>query len=1222
MRTGLALYSALALALLPGVGAAEEDTLDLDGYLAREASTSRMERMILRQGAAKAAPYRALSEFYAFRVPSQQAWNEQIGPALEEALDAERPLESLRSVVLDLDDSQLMLSGTDSTGLMARLELPGERGEGFISFAPPLLLGPDRSLTNLSKPGQLLALSGLAANELPRRGVPDIVQLGLQSLPTEWRSGELKQPRMSEIQDRGAGSWAKYRGRSHEEGEELEEAKRNIERVLLDDDLVVEKMRPWPDSRSGSDRFDELLRSARYRSRLAESDIDTARQLRFHRDEWEWVERPLKHPTRYAVFSMSVVAERDDGKNFNNVSESIVGVVFYTPFFMDFEEAHLYLRVAPESLAAGVQEGQLPFFSHRGSVEFYRGHLDRWLEGRALEYDDERVIRRSEVPALVGKWGSDLEGKRSRSFSRISENGAHWPLRMLPIGSDEDLDKVFSVRVDQRDLGAWLHRLVPGFEPPQKAADLDWTLSYSGEVDYVELNDLFKGPRVRLSRDAGKVASMPAAPKVDAAARKKRLLERERRRVALAEQAAAEEEASSLSTRTRDDESRPTRRDRDAGDERVEVENARRREEEARDRALEEERADERRRARDAEDARQAALDELAGGLEIELVSVVVGSPSAGKPYLVTRAGRTLPVKVAYRAAGELSEHKLQVLIQGYDLEGKPMAGFTGKSAEIVPREGDGALSTYIKIPRGLTRSSQMGSYRIETTVTLDGVELAAPHVEFARLGSVSVVSAAFLDPEVVMPADGTELMLTMDLGGWSLRDKIPVQVKVDFKVGKVTRTEEFTLTRTVGRQYLGVGIQTPEDLPTGEGKYTVSVTAGGVKKTKTGSLLVLDPEMVAQRRGYAGRGRLRIDDPSPEFDAFLASQTGVPPRREYVRPESEGQDEGDWDFGDDEEFDFEGEDSTDDAVFDDEFDLDSSAEELAEREREEEARRQAAEDRKRAKADAERRKVQEAKRREEERRRAEELRRQEALEAEREVREEQGRRQRAEEKAREKERKRLKKKADREKKKRKDLPPEDEDDFDFDDILDEDEFEEEDEGPTSARGAGGSRGSTKGRTRGRIDRDGPSPEEEARDKEDSLLASVESEQLDEEDLPDFVFFKEDEFDVLLAAESEDLGVLYLDGSASKRTLTWLEEWERAAGEGAPDWLWIIQEGAKNDRLRFRRFSNKSNSWTTVFEMPARQSDRASDEAGRTMMRRVFNGWVPTAERSIAFDKF
>ena len=31
---------------------------------------------------------------------------------------------------------------------------------------------------------------------------------------------------------------------------------------------------------------------------------------------------------------MSVVAERDDGKNFNNVSESIVGVVFYTPFFM------------------------------------------------------------------------------------------------------------------------------------------------------------------------------------------------------------------------------------------------------------------------------------------------------------------------------------------------------------------------------------------------------------------------------------------------------------------------------------------------------------------------------------------------------------------------------------------------------------------------------------------------------------------------------------------------------------------------------------------------------------------------------------------------------------------------------------------------------------------------------------------------------------------------
>ena len=69
MRTALALCSALALTLVAGVGAAEEETLDLDGYLARQASTSRMERMILRQGAAKAAPYRALSEFYAFRVP-------------------------------------------------------------------------------------------------------------------------------------------------------------------------------------------------------------------------------------------------------------------------------------------------------------------------------------------------------------------------------------------------------------------------------------------------------------------------------------------------------------------------------------------------------------------------------------------------------------------------------------------------------------------------------------------------------------------------------------------------------------------------------------------------------------------------------------------------------------------------------------------------------------------------------------------------------------------------------------------------------------------------------------------------------------------------------------------------------------------------------------------------------------------------------------------------
>jgi hypothetical protein len=1199
---------------VPDVGLAAGGALSIEGHLAREATVESMERKILRRGARGASAYRALTEFYVFRVPSEASWESTLGPAFEDALEADRPLESLRSLLMALDDSDVLLAGPDADGVRVDFSLPNERGDGFFALVPPPLLGPDRRLTNLSEPDKLLVLTGLAAGELPRRAVPDIVQLGLHSVPQEWRGGAPRGLKLKEIQDRGAGAWAKYKGRTHTDGEDLERAFESVEKVRSRSTIRAPKMRVWPGGSDDDQGLSELLRSARYSTRGVELELDLLGQLRAHRDDWTWGERRVKHPTRFGIFTLSVAAERDDGKTFRKVAETLGVVVFYTPFFLDFEEAHLYLQVAPETVASAVQEGQLPFFDAGRSLRFYRGHLDRWLEGRALDYDPSSSFSRREVPRRVQAWASRLDGKPARSFSKVAENPANWPLRMMPAGPGDDSGAEYTVRADEQDLGTWLHRLVSSFSPKRTPYDLAWTLPYEGEARRATITDLFDAPRLRLSKSAGVVAGMPAPPKETSATRAKRAAERERKassRAAQAERLKAEEEAQRRTTDERPQASDRTRSR--ASKPKEEPTESRRREAELRseqaaaEREHENRRAAERRRVREDEEERIAALEELEGDIDIELTSVVLGTPAAGKAYLLTRAGRTLPIKVTYKARGDVAGHKLQIVAQGHDLSGVPMADFVGKSAEIVPKTGEGSVTTYIKVPRNLKRSSQMGSYRVDIGVNIDGVALAAPKSELLRLGSLVKLPVAFLDPAVVTPSDVTELMMNLDLGGWGSSERIPVAVKVAYKVGKLTRSESFTITRRVGLHHLGVSIETPADLPIGEGTYTVTVTAGGVSGTRRGGLLVLDPEMVAQRRGYAGRGRLRIDDPSPEFDALIASIAGSPERREFVRPDVAGDAEGDWDFGDGDDFDSDSEEGEVQRVFDDDFDLDSSEEEIEERELAEARGKQDEQDRLEAKAETERRKKREAAQRKEEARRERARQTDEARQAEIDARAEQDRRALDEEKARAKAASRRAKKEAREKKKRKDLPPEDGDDFDFADLLEDEDLDDEPE-PASRRASGGRRS-------GRDAAPKPEPE-------DGVLARAESEQLDDEGLPDFVYFIEDEFDVLLAAESEALGVLYIEGTAAKRTLVWLEEWEAAAEDGAPEWLWVIDDGASRSGLRFRRHSSRSGSWKTVLNVPSSFADRGEERAARSTIRRVFRGYVPAAERMISFDKF
>ena len=135
-------------------------------------------------------------------------------------------------------------------------------------------------------------------------------------------------------------------------------------------------------------------------------------------------------------------------------------------------------------------------------------------------------------------------------------------------------------------------------------------------------------------------------------------------------------------------------------------------------------------------------------------------------------------------------------------------------------------------------------------------------------------------------------------------------------------------------------------------------------------------------------------------------------------------------------------------------------------------------------------------------------------------------------------------------------------------------------------------------------------------------LDAAENEQLDPEDLPDFVFDVDEEFDVLLEAEAEALGVLYVRGKAAERTLIWLEEWEAAAGDGAPQWLWLIDAGPGEGSLRFRRHSSRAGSWKTVLELPSHYSESAAEKSARKMIRRVFSGYIPADGKFISFDDF
>ncbi len=133
---------------------------------------------------------------------------------------------------------------------------------------------------------------------------------------------------------------------------------------------------------------------------------------------------------------------------------------------------------------------------------------------------------------------------------------------------------------------------------------------------------------------------------------------------------------------------------------------------------------------------------------------------------------------------------------------------------------------------------------------------------------------------------------------------------------------------------------------------------------------------------------------------------------------------------------------------------------------------------------------------------------------------------------------------------------------------------------------------------------------------------SGKSEELDPDDMPDFIFYGVDEADVVLEAEVEAIGVLHFHGDAKDRAGLFLGDWRAAAQDGAPEWYWVLHSGIGPGKLIFQRYSSEADEWRTVFSIPSSFESADEEKAARAMIRRVFGGYIPGLEETIEFGEF
>jgi hypothetical protein len=1147
----------LALAVANPV-TARDRRIDIQGLLAKnDLSANKMERRVLKSGMKDADRYQILSGLYVLRAPTLEFWEDELGPALVEAMDGDRPVEELRGTLLGMEE--YLIAGPKDAGVRIVWDTPGERGRGFVNFVAPVLIGPDGNLTSHVDPGKFKVVTGWFVDRADDD--PVIESVGLKSAPDSWTGGDVRLPKLGPLPNRGEGAWVKYKGRSvDQDGEEMAKSIRAVETLIDRDYIAADRALPWP--RESGESIRDVMTSARYRTRAPDVERGEALSLLRKDDvaDWNWETKKVKHPTRYGVATVAVNAQTEQG---DEVAEVFGFVYFYTPLVVDFDEAHLYVGTSPEFFATAVQKGEIPFFDDGGDPRFYVGHLDRWISGDALS-PKERPISRRIIEKTADRWTRDMNGNDARSVAGLARSAEHWPLRMVPADDDDDRGG-YKVMAYKDDLVSWWRR----FESSLRPDDMDWyepvyTMGYTAEAASVEIGTLFGGEVRALEIGGGEAVA-------DAGNEQARKL--------------AERESASLSDKGRQ---RMEQERKEAEKERGAADAKRAAEEREREAAR---LADEKRRADDERRREEARLAQANAPIDVRLLDVAVGNRVEGKPYLATAAGKSLQVKVKYDVEGKVDGHKVQVVAQAYDRSGNPIKDFVVRSTSKTPTVGENETTTWLKIPSNYTSAAMLGSYRVLTSLELDSVPLRGEREEFVHVGNALTLERAELDPSVVLPGEEAVLLMDLAVGGWSVEDDVQLKVDVVYTVGGESKTDTFNMTRGIGFHELEVDLDVPTGLPSGDGTYAVTVSHdSGVKASTKGTLRVFAREVVNEEPedgGRRGRRQRVAVDENDEVAALAAEAGDDEEDRDVVRRADRYEDDDEFDFDvepeeadapkkkkasrdEEDDFGFDEEDDDDDARADEER---RRAE--ADKRKKDEERARAEEDRKRAEAD---KKKQDDKRRqaEDDKRRQDDERKK--AEAEQRKKDEDKARREAEQRKKDEE------KADAEKRAASDKG----DDVDLDDM----ELDDEDVAASE-----------------------PPPKKKSEPTEKAPP-------FDWDNLPESVFFEDEEEEVLMWAESDGVGVVRVYGDAALDEMgSFYGQFEKAFASGAPEWLWVCYEGDKKPVLRFFRYSNKEEGWLLVHESPIKFGSRDEKKAAMDLMKAVFEGFVPEKKKKVPFGK-
>jgi len=777
-----------------------------------------LERAVLRSEGPDARKYRSLTGLFVLKAPSEEAWNEVMAPALKAAMESHRPIEALRSTMLGMGDS--LLGSPSDSAVRITFFLPGDRGEGVLGLAAPVLLGPPNGKTGHIAPNRMRVVTGVEVSPVSGREPAVVEAIGLPNRPSSWTGEALRFADLQALPYGGEGAWVKYRGKVLEESDEsdssaLEELAKKVIRLGEQDVLEVDRLATWPGRGGDESDLRGTLRSARYDSRVLDVEKRLIDELRLPEDSLVWQDKRIKHPTRFGVATLPVSAEVVVGRKLVERTEVFAFVYLYTPLFVPFDSAHLYLSVSPEVLVRSVQQGQLPFFLWNGKGYFYLGHLDRWLAGDALEPEGKLVSRRK-TPDVIGQWAKDVDRKTAKELRRRGEDPSGWPVRLAP--RKDDSERAYKVRVSVQDLGNWFHRLKSSIKPRVGLSKPQWAVRYEAECAALDLGELFGGGKVVLEEGAGEVSALPSG-----------LGSQKEVKVTI------QPEQSSGGRR-------------------------------------------------DGAMSRDSSVD-------LRMKKVILGSPSPGKPHLLTRAGRTVPVKATYVTKEAGTGHKVRVVAQVHDPSGTPMKDFKSRSSTVTLKEGEGTITTYLKVPKRLYGKS--GSYKVRTHLELDGVALGGAREEFLYLGSALTMGHMELDPSVVIPGEEVLLLLDLSVAGWQVGKPVPFQVDLSYRVGGATTSDSFKISRTVGSHQLEVDLRVPEELAEGDGTYKVVLSStSGHKTSASGKLRVFPRELVAANVGRQRQGlSLRVEDDDSELLAAAKAGKKVQAgsRREVVRADRGG---------------------------------------------------------------------------------------------------------------------------------------------------------------------------------------------------------------------------------------------------------------------------------------------------------------------------------------------